>query len=89
MLQGNCEGGHLEIIKWLATHFNLSPKDARAGDNYALHSSCLNGHLEVAKWLVTHFKLSPKDIRSFALIALPPDIARWLSSHFNLPAHIW
>ena len=62
MLHDSCYYGHVEIVKWLTSHFNLSPEDARADDNYALRWSCANGHLDVAQWITSHFKLSLDDV---------------------------
>ena len=31
-----CEGGHLKVAQWLATHFALTSVDARADNDWAL-----------------------------------------------------
>ena len=44
-----CEGGHLEVAKWL---IKILPKiNIRAVSDYAFRNACANGHLETAKWL--------------------------------------
>jgi len=44
-----CEGGHLEVAKWL---YGLDEKiNIHIDNEYPFCYSCYNGHLEVAKWL--------------------------------------
>ena len=56
-----CENGHLEVAKWLTSHFDLTPDNARVNNNHSFHYSCVNGHLEVARWLTSHFDLTRDD----------------------------
>ena len=58
-----CANGHLTLVKRLADEFNLTIKDIRARNNYALCWSCINGHLHVAQWLTERFNLTINDAR--------------------------
>jgi hypothetical protein len=75
-----CCRGDVAAAAWLTDRFGLTPADARAEDNRALHVACMNGHLSTATWLADRFGLTAADARADNNFAL-----RWACS-CNYPA---
>lgn len=57
-----CEYGHLDVVKWLCTVFQLTIDDVRTFEHRAIRDACANGHIEVARWLNTVFQLTAYDL---------------------------
>jgi hypothetical protein len=81
----------LDILRWLHSTFNLTEKDMRIKDNYALRCSAENGRLEVLKWLYFTFNLTVEDVKTWDNCALRHaaqngylKVCQWLYSTFNL-----
>lgn len=76
-LMAACEGGELEIAKYLADKFKMAKEDLvlpdlprkdgeTAIDIYGMNvfqSACYGGHLEVVEWLYDRFKLTPEFVK--------------------------
>ncbi len=45
------DNGHLEVVKYIHTNFNLTGDDARIGYDAAINGAIINGHLAVVKYL--------------------------------------
>ena len=43
--------GHLDVVKWLVSTFNLNADDVRSWNNWALRWAAERGHLDVVKYL--------------------------------------
>jgi len=56
--------GHLEVLQWLHTTFQLTAKDARSNNNWAFRRAAEKGHLKVLQWLHTTYGLTAEDVRS-------------------------
>lgn len=60
-LRAACAGGNLELVQWLATHFELldprilPPWYGRPVVPWLACIACENGHLAVVQWLTTHY----------------------------------
>jgi hypothetical protein len=86
-----CKGGRLGVAAWLWTVFALTPRDARAADNYALRHACAGGHLDVVEWLVETFGLDAADAAARDSAAFKAAcrngrllVADWLARRFGL-----
>lgn len=85
-----CKGGRLAVAAWLRAAFELTPRDARAADNYALRHACAGGHLSVVGWLVDTFGLDAADAAARDSAAFKAAcrngrlvVARWLAQRFG------
>ena len=78
-LRWAAENGHLDVLKWLVSTFNLNSEDVRSDDNRALQLAAEYGHLDVLKWLVSTFNLNSDDVRSRNNYAL-----QWAASEGHL-----
>ncbi len=58
-----CINGHLNVVQWLVTNFNLTADDVRANNNWALQYSCASNHKAVAQWLIDRFQLPVEEIK--------------------------
>lgn len=62
ILAMTCNGGHLEMAKWLIDRFGLAQEDNRIEFSLALRFACGNGHLAVAQFLTERFVFTKEDI---------------------------
>lgn len=76
-----CLEGHLEVLKWLSTKFELTRTQV-LGHLDGFDFCCRRGHLETAKWLFETFQITPDD---------SPDILTfwWTCRHGHLEMAQW
>jgi ankyrin repeat protein len=53
-----CSNGDIDAVIRLGEM--VTAEDARALNNYAIHTACFHGHLDVVQWLTNHFGISGK-----------------------------
>jgi hypothetical protein len=85
-----CAHGHLGVAQYLADVFDVTPEDARAGNNIAVHRALLAGHRGVVEWLADRFGINPRagcDLLS-ACCAQSDSVetVRWLVERFGYTA---
>jgi hypothetical protein len=76
-----CSSGNLEVARWLASRWRLTPSDARERGNMALCMACWGGQLDVAQWLCDEFLLDESDARG--ILSSDAAVTEWLSRRFG------
>jgi len=73
--------GHLGVCRWLCATFALTPADARACNNLALHVAAFKGHLGVCQWFHDTFGITIAEWEGFSIAGkLKPHVAAWIAS---------
>jgi len=89
-LQKASSNGHLQIVQWLVSQFELLSEDVWA-DCRTLRYMCVNGHLATAQWLVSMYG-TPADTHDTKTTLLEVcccghlAVAQWLAEEIKLNA---
>jgi hypothetical protein len=85
-----CGEGHLAMVHWLVSHFEITRYDVCGNDTYAFMRACENGHLATAQWLTSAFGLTMPDIGGWSCHLLEKacannsrEMAEWLVATFD------
>ncbi len=86
----SCGEGHLAMVHWLVSHFELTRDDVCGNDTYVFMRACENDHLATAQWLTSAFGLTTKDVGGWSCHLLEKacannsrEMAEWLVATFD------
>ena len=85
------DGGHFNIVKWIAKYYNFNKSHIIHYENVSLMTACMRGHLDIAKWITQQFNVSKEDLGVHKCLIFQGacanghlDVAKWLANNFAM-----